>query len=878
MKKRIILTSVVICPHCGHKKEETMPTDACQYFYECENCKARLKPKKGHCCVFVRTGQVPVPLSREIKNMEKQNRKLQVKVGGISCSFCAESIKKAYSRIEAVRDVNVSLAHEEVLIQYDPERVTETELKSTLRQLGYTVRDPNKVRTFEEEEAELRREKWRLIIAAVFTGTAALLMNSMWVGYYQPWFKWLMMGLALATIFGPGRYIFTMAIHSLCRWILNQHVLLEFGAFAGLFGGFAGFFLENFPITDFFHVAVSLTTYYILSGYLSLRVRTRASQAVRKLFELQSPVARVIRNGKEEEVPIEDIQMGDLVRVRPGEQIPVDGKVVDGLSVVDESLVTGESMPVEKSVDNEVIGGSLNQAGALIVKVIRVGEESFLQQVARHIEEARALKPGIIQLVDKILKYYVPCILIFAVLGITIWTLGAWLVVGKMILTRAIFAALAVLVMGYPCALGMATPLAMIHGSGIAARKGILIRSSEAFQALKDITIIVLDKTGTITGGKPKVVDVIPIGKYDDREVVRIAASAEKPSEHPLSRAIVERALTTDVALTEVAQFQAIPGKGARARMDGRTVCVGSLRYLVEEGVEVDRGYKQAKVLEEQGKTVVAVSVDRELLGFIAITDTIKEDTSETIRQMKEVGLKPVMITGDNQRTAQAVAHQVGIEEVIAEAMPDEKVTHVQKLQAQGCRVAMVGDGINDAPALMQANVGIAIGAGTDIAIESADVILIGNRLSGVLDAYHIGRNSYKKTVQNLILAFIFNGIGVPAAATGFFPPAWAMIAMVASVSTILLNSFGGRLLPAKRIEAKREWQTITFQIPNMHCEGCLNTIRSALEKRVGDVGIKADLEKRRVEITSRNKDISPEGIKEILTEAGFKPFNERKS
>ncbi len=803
--------------------------------------------------------------------IEKQNKKLQVKVGGISCSFCAESIRKAYRRIDAVKDVNVSLAHEEVLIQYDPEKITETELKNTVRQLGYTVRDPKKARTYEEEEAELQREKWRLIIAAGFTGTAALLMNSMWVGYYQSWFKWLMMRLAFATIFGPGWYIFTMAVHSLRRRILNQHVLLESGAFAGLFGGFAGFFLKNFPITDFFQVAVSLTTYHILSGYLSLRVRTRVSQAVRKLLALQPPIARVIRNGREEEVPIENVQVGDRVRVRPGEQIPVDGEVVDGVSVVDESLVTGESMPVEKSVGNEVIGGSLNQAGTLIVKVMRVGEESFLQQVARHIEEARALKPGIIQLVDKILKYYVPGVLICAILGITIWTLGAWLVTGEVNLTRGIFAALAVLVMGYPCALGMATPLAMIYGGGVAARKGILIRSSEAFQALKDTRVVVLDKTGTITEGKPKVVDVIPIRTFDDREVLQIAASAEKPSEHPLARAIVNHAQTLDITLTDIGQFQAVPGKGARAMMNGRAVCVGSLRYFAEEDVEVDKGYNEAKAFEEQGKTVVGVSIDKEFLGLITVADTLKEDALETVHQMKEIGLRPVMITGDNQRTAQAVARQVGIDEVIAEAMPDEKVTQVRKLQAQGYRVAMVGDGINDAPALMQADVGIAIGAGTDIAIESADVILIGNRLGGVLDAYLIGRNSYKKTQQNLILAFIFNGIGVPAAATGFFHPGWAMIAMVASVSTVLLNSFGSRLLSAKKMKAK-ERQVVTFDIPNMNCEGCLDTIRTALEKRIGVAEVKADLEKHLLEIISYNKDISPEGIKELLTEAGFKP------
>ncbi|MFQ5798689.1 MAG: heavy metal translocating P-type ATPase [Bacteroidota bacterium] len=799
-------------------------------------------------------------------------KKLQVKVGGLSCSFCAETIRKAYSRIDAVSDVNVSLAHEEVLIQHDPERVTEAELKDTLRQLGYTVRDPKKVRTFEEEEAELQREKRKLLIAAGFTGTAALLMIGMWLGFRQPWFKWPMMGVALATVFGPGWYILKMAVQSLRRAILNQHVLLEFGAFAGLIGGFAGFFVADFPIADFFAVAVFITTYHILSGYTSLRVRTRASQAVRKLLDLQPPMARVIRDGVEEEVPIEDVQVNDRVRVRPGEHIPVDGEVTDGNSSVDQSLVTGESIPVEKMLGNEVIGGSLNHSGTLVVRVRRIGEESFLQQVARQIEEARALKPGIIQLVDKILKYYVPGVLVFGGLGILIWTVGAWLVTGEMNLTRGVFAALAVLVMGYPCALGMATPLAMIRGGGMAAEKGILMRSGEAFQALKDIKKIVLDKTGTITKGKPQVVNVVPLDGLEVKKVLLLAASTESPSEHPLARAIVEHARGLDINISEVGEFLAVPGRGARATMNGRTIQVGSLRFLREEGVETSKGLEQAGTLEEKGKTVVAVAADGKILGLLAIADTLKEDATEAIRKMKESGLEPVMITGDNHRTAHAVARQVGIEKVMAELMPDEKAAQVRALQAEGYRVAMVGDGINDAPALMQADVGIAIGAGTDIAIESADVVLVGERLSAIVDAYHIGRTSYKKTVQNLVLAFTFNGIGVPLAITGFVHPVWAMIAMAASVSTVLLNSFGGRLIPTTKAKPKKEKQRIVLNVTNMHCEGCVNTMRNALKKKIEDVQVKADLEKQLLTVGFSNRDISAEGVKEILIETGFKP------
>ncbi|RMF67695.1 MAG: cation-translocating P-type ATPase, partial [Calditrichaeota bacterium] len=535
--------------------------------------------------------------------MATRKQKLQIKVGGMACSFCAESIRKAYRRMDAVSDVNVSLAHEEVLIQYDPQGVTETELKDTLRQLGYTVRDPRKVRTFEEEEAELQREKRKLLVAAGFTAVTALLMLGMWLGTPRPWFKWPIMVLALATVLGPGWYILKMAVQSLRRRILNQHVLLEFGAFAGLLGGFTGFFVPDFPISDFFAVAVFVTTYHILSGYTSLRVRTRASQAVRKLLDLQPPTARVIREGQEEERPIEEVQVGDRVRVRPGEHIPVDGEVVDGSSSVDQSLVTGESIPVEKRAGDEVIGGSVNHSGTLVVRVTRVGEESFLQQIARHIEEARALKPGIIQLVDKVLRFYVPAVLAFAGLGILLWTGGAWLLTGGANWTRGIFAALAVLVMGYPCALGMATPLAMIRGGGLAAQRGILMRSAEAFQVLKEVKKIVLDKTGTLTRGEPRVVDVVPLAGVDAAELLRVAASTEGPSEHPLARAIVEHAREQGIPLSDPTDFLAMPGKGTQARMDGHTIHVGNLRFLQEEGVKTNKGAERAKEFEQEGKT-----------------------------------------------------------------------------------------------------------------------------------------------------------------------------------------------------------------------------------------------------------------------------------
>ena len=389
--------------------------------------------------------------------------KVQFKIGGMSCSFCVETIKRALRRMEGVNEIHVSLAHEEALIEYDRAKVTFEQLKDTLVAVGYTVRDPEKVRTFEEEEAEIQHERDRLIIAGSLTGITFLLMLLMWLGRMFPHIELITLALALVTVFLVGWPILKMAWGSLRRGIYNQHVLLEFAAFAGLAGGLLGFVFADFPSPDFFGVAVFVTTYHILSQYTSLFVRTRASQAVRKLLSLQPETARVIRDGKEQEVSIAEVQTGNLIRVRPGAQIPVDGEVIEGESAVNESFVTGEPIPKDKSIGDEVIGGSVNQTGTLVVRVTKIGKESFLQQVARHIQEARALKPSIIQLVDRILVYFVPGVLTLAGLAILIWTLGAWLVTGQPDVIRATYAALAVLVMGYPCALGMATPLAMIR-------------------------------------------------------------------------------------------------------------------------------------------------------------------------------------------------------------------------------------------------------------------------------------------------------------------------------------------------------------------------------------------------------------------------------
>jgi len=799
---------------------------------------------------------------------------LQVKIGGMSCSFCVATLEKAVGRLPGVEEVHVSISHEEGLVRYQPDGTTADRIRQTIRDLGYTVRDPKKVRSFEEEERELREARTRFYLGAFFTALSFFMMSLIWLGGKPPRLPIPMLLIALTTISIVGRHILLMAWASARRGILNQHVLLEVAAFGGLAGGILGIFNRRFPAMDFLAVATFVTTYHLLSGYVSLLVRTRSSQAVRKLMELQPDTAWVLRDGREEEIPVEQVQQDDLVRIRPGERIPVDGLVVGGRSSVDQALVTGEPIPEEKTEGDEVIGGSINQTGGLRVRVTRVGAESFLAQVIRSVEEARALKPGILQLVDQLLKIFVPGVLIVGLLAFTGWLAGSWAVTGQADWTRAVFAALAVFVMGYPCALGMATPLAMIRGGGMAAEKGILMRSGEAFQVFGKVRRVLLDKTGTVTEGRPAVAALVPAHGVAPDELLQLAAAAELSSEHPLGRAIVAHAQERNVEILDVQDFQSYTGQGVEATIEGDRILVGKPGFVQEKGLSLTALADRLGELQARGQTVVAVSRKDRLIGLVAIADRVKPDAAEAVERFKALGVTPLLITGDNERTARAVAGQVGIEEVYASVLPDQKAEKVRELQRQGLRVAMVGDGINDAPALMQADVGIAIGAGTDIAIESSDVILVGNRLAAAVDAMEIARNSFRKTKQNITLAFAFNGIGVPAAATGLVHPVWAMIAMVSSVTAVLSNSFGGRLLRygVPRREGEREVppRHAEFRVEGIHCQGCVQNIERTLAGLPGVRDARAGIDEGDVRVEFAPDRVSLDELKQAVRELGF--------
>jgi len=731
----------------------------------------------------------------------------QFNVGGMACSFCADSIRKAYARTGGVEDVDVSLAHEEVLVRYDDERVSEVTVKDTLRDLGYTIRDPDKAKRYEEQQAELAdaRRRLRLAGGASLVTAALMLWMVLVVGRFESTslaMDVVTLALALGTMFGPGRYIIEKAAQSLRRGILNQHVLLEAGAFAGLLGGFLGLLVfPDFPTVHFFAVSTFITTYHVLSEYTSLLVRTRASQAVQDLLDLRPDTARRVTDEGVGEVPVDDLEVGDRVRVKPGESIPVDGAVREGTSTVDESVATGESMPAEKTAGDEVIGGSVNETGTLLVAVTATGEDAFLNQVAREVEEARAMKPGIVQLADRVLRWFVPGVLLVAALSFAFWVVAPVAWGADPNVQRGAFAGLAVLVLGYPCALGMATPLALIRGGGRAADRGILLRSADAFQIFPDIDHVVLDKTGTVTVGNPVVREVVAL-EGEEQEMLATAASAEAFSEHPLADAVLAAAAERGVDFGDPERFEAVTGKGVTATVDGDAVLVGKPEWLTAEGVGLDGVADDIERLQRRGLTVAGVVRDGDLVGVLGIGDELRADAAETVRRLTEAGITPVLLTGDNERTAGAVAGAVGIDRVMADVLPDEKRAEIGRLQDEGHRVAMVGDGINDAPALTQADIGIAIGAGTDIAIESADIVLLGDRLGGVMDAHEIGTESYRKTRQNLVAAFAFNGVGVTAATTGLVHPVFAMLAMVLSVSAVLANSFAGQLLSGEGVDA----------------------------------------------------------------------------
>ena len=639
---------------------------------------------------------------------------------------------------------------------------------------------------------------WAFTIPIIVWMFAEMLFGIVWPNALV--YNLAMIVLALPVLFGVGRKTYRSGFIAVRHGHANMDTLIALGTGVALLTGPASFFI---PVANYAGVAAMIMAFHLTGRYIEATARGRASQAIRKLLELGAKTATIIRDDQEVEVPIEEVQIGDIMVVRPGEKIPTDGMIVKGESAVDESMATGESMPVNKQVGDEAIGATVNQEGLLQIKATRIGKDTFLSQVIKLVEEAQGSKVPIQEFADKITAVFVP-----VVIGIAFLTVLAWLLIPSLMYqlvqlgsflpwvdptlsvgTLAIISVVSVLVIACPCALGLATPTALMVGSGKGAENGILIRSGEAIQTLKDVKVVMFDKTGTITKGRPEVTDIVGTGEFDEETVLTLAASVEKGSEHPLGRSIVDRAEADGYSFQAPEKFKAIRGMGVDATVNGQRVLVGSRRLMSENGVNPNDWESTMQNLENEAKTAMLVARSSEVLGVIAVADTLKEDSAAAISELHEMGMITAMITGDNQRTAEAIAKTVGIDQILAEVLPEGKVKEVIKLQEKYGTVAFVGDGINDAPALKQANVGIAIGTGTDIAIEASDVTLVRGEITGVVEAINLSRATFTKIKQNLFWAFFYNVVMIPLAVIGWMHPVLAEIAMATSSITVVMNA-----------------------------------------------------------------------------------------
>ncbi len=718
-----------------------------------------------------------------------KKNKIELPIAGMSCSSCAQAIEKNIAKLDGILKVNINFATEKGMVEYMPDLVGKKEMIKAIEDAGYQLKQEEvseESGEIDQEEREYTDARKKVMAAFALTIPVFILMFGNLFGYSLPVAGWVQ-GLIEATLAFPVVFILGYETHkgafnSLRHGSANMDVLITLGTFAAFGYGVSAFF---FDVDRFFGLAAGIMAFHLIGRFLEAKAKGRASQAIKKLLELGADTARIEVDGDEIEVPVEDVEIDDIMIVKPGEKIPTDGTVISGRSAIDESMATGESMPVEKSEGDEVIGGTINKQGALKVKATKVGQDTFLSQVIKMVEEAQGTKVPIQAFADKVTSYFVP-----TVIGLSILTFILWMIFGGAdIVTNAIFASIAVLVIACPCALGLATPTALMVGTGKGAENGVLIRDGEAVQTMKDITAIVLDKTGTITKGEPEVTDIVAVGDYNEDEVLQLAASAEKSSEHPLGDAIFKRAEEKGLEFKEISDFEAVVGRGIKASINGKDILVGNQRLMEEENIDIEDLKEKVIGFEEEAKTAMLVAYDGRAAGIIAVADTLKDDSVAAIAEFKKMGLTTIMITGDNARTAKAIADEVGIDRVISEVMPDDKSSEVKKLQSQGEIVAMVGDGINDAPALKQANVGIAIGTGTDIAIESSDLTLVRGELSAVVSGFKLSRYTFSTIKQNLFWAFIYNTVAIPVAALGFLNPIIAAGAMTISSISVILNS-----------------------------------------------------------------------------------------
>ncbi|UZQ48906.1 heavy metal translocating P-type ATPase [Clostridium kluyveri] len=734
-----------------------------------------------------------------------------LKIQGMTCAACAKTIERVTKKLDGVMESNVNFATEKLNISYDPLKVRISDIKKAVEKAGYkaveeeTTVDADK----ERKEREIKTLWKKFVISAIFTVPLLVItMGHMFgepLGFHLPDiidpmknsrnFGMIQLILVLPVIVA-GYKFFTVGFKSLFKGSPNMDSLIAIGTSAAfLYGIFAIIQIYggnvDYAYDLYFEAAGVIITLILLGKYLEAVTKGKTSEAIKKLMGLAPKTAIIIRDGKEVETPIEEVEVGDIIVVKPGEKMPVDGEVVEGITSVDESMLTGESMPVEKNIGDKIIGASINKNGSIKYKATRVGKDTALAQIIKLVEDAQGSKAPIAKMADIISGYFVPVVISIAVLSAAAWY---WFGGETGVFSLTIF--ISVLVIACPCALGLATPTAIMVGTGKGAEYGVLIKSGVALETAHKVKTIVFDKTGTITEGKPKVTDIVVTNGITENELLQLAASAEKGSEHPLGEAIVKGAEEKELEFKKLDFFKAIPGHGIEVKIDSKDILLGNRKLMVESNISLENLEETSHKLAGEGKTPMYVAIDNKIAGIIAVADTVKENSKKAIEQLHKMGIEVAMITGDNKRTAEAIAKQVGIDRILAEVLPQDKANEVKKLQAEGKKVAMVGDGINDAPALAQADIGIAIGSGTDVAMESADIVLMRSDLMDVPTAIQLSKKTILNIKENLFWAFAYNTLGIPVAMGILYifggprlNPIIAAAAMSFSSVSVLLNA-----------------------------------------------------------------------------------------
>ena len=734
-----------------------------------------------------------------------------MKIEGMTCASCAKNVEKATKKLQGVTEANVNFATEKLTISYEPTLIKVSEIKKAIEKAGYKAIDEETSVDADKErkEKEIKSLWRRFLISAIFTAPLLYMAMGHMFGeilgiklpeiidpMMNPWnFAIVQLVLVIPSMVVGYKY-FTVGFKSLLKGSPNMDSLIAIGtAAAFIYGIYAIIQIYGgdgeYANELYFEAGGVILTLITLGKYLESVTKGKTSEAIKKLMGLAPKTAIIIRDGKEVEISIEDVEVGDVIVVKPGEKMPVDGEVIEGITSVDESMLTGESIPVEKNIGDNIIGASINKNGSIKYKATKVGKDTALAQIIKLVEDAQGSKAPIAKLADVISGYFVPVVIVLSMVSAL-----AWYFLGGESTVFALTIFISVLVIACPCALGLATPTAIMVGTGKGAENGVLIKSGVALETTHKIKTIVFDKTGTITEGKPKVTDIVTVNGITENDLLQLTASAEKGSEHPLGEAIVKGAEEKGLEFKNLDSFNAIPGHGIEVKIDGKEILAGNRKLMIERNVSLENLESISNKLAEEGKTPMYVAINNRIAGIIAVADTVKENSKRAIEKLHHMGIEVAMITGDNRRTAEAIARQVGIDRTLAEVLPQDKANEVKKLQSEGKKVAMVGDGINDAPALAQADIGIAIGSGTDVAMESADIVLMRSDLMDVPTAIQLSKSTIRNIKQNLFWAFAYNTLGIPVAMGVLYVfggpllnPMFAAAAMSLSSVSVLANA-----------------------------------------------------------------------------------------